>query len=98
MVFAVWIEHALDSPVQRPHDADACEHRRPADRRDKDQGFHRRLPFLGLMLGLRQVRDVTAGILEGDKLATARERDGFFKLSLPTPAANDAIPSCRIGS
>jgi hypothetical protein len=28
-VFAIRIEHALDVTVERPHDADPCEHRWP---------------------------------------------------------------------
>jgi hypothetical protein len=40
-------------------------------------GFHRCLPFLGLVLGPWQLRDVIA--FEGDKLATARQRDGAFE-------------------
>jgi hypothetical protein len=38
-LFARWIEDALNVTVQRSHDADACEHRRAATRRDQDQGF-----------------------------------------------------------
>jgi len=34
-------------------------------------GFHGGQPLRGLMLGLRQFRDVVAGILQGDKLAPA---------------------------
>jgi hypothetical protein len=43
MLFAIGIEDALDVPVKRPHDTDARKHRRSADRRNQDQGFHRRL-------------------------------------------------------
>ena len=50
--------------VQRPHDADARKHRRATERRHQDQGFHRRLPFRGRVLGLRQLRDVVAGVFE----------------------------------
>jgi hypothetical protein len=32
------------------------QHRRAAARRDKDQGFHRHLPFCGLMLGSRKLQ------------------------------------------
>jgi hypothetical protein len=49
MIFAIGVEHALDTAVQCPHDADAGEHRRPAERHDQDQGLHRRmLPALHL--------------------------------------------------
>ena len=73
--FARGIEHPLDVPVQRPHDADPREHRRPAVCRHQDQGLHRRLPILGFVLGLRQLRDVLAGNLKGDELATAGKLD-----------------------
>jgi hypothetical protein len=33
------IEHPLNVTVQSPHDADAREHRWPAERRDQDQDF-----------------------------------------------------------
>jgi hypothetical protein len=46
MILPIWIEYALNAAVQGSHDADASEHRRPARRRDQDQGFHCRLPFL----------------------------------------------------
>jgi hypothetical protein len=75
MVFAVRIEDVLDATVQRPHDADPRKHRRPAKCRDQDQGFRRSLPLRSLMLSLRKLGDVPAGILERDELATAGQRD-----------------------
>jgi hypothetical protein len=39
MVFSVRIEFANVAAVQSLHDADAREHRRPARRRDQDQGW-----------------------------------------------------------
>jgi hypothetical protein len=56
----------------------------PPDVATKYQGFHRRLPFLGLVSGPRQLRDVIAGVLESDELATARQRDRIIEWSLPT--------------
>jgi hypothetical protein len=41
MVLARWIKHPLDVTVQGSHDADPRKHRRPAFRRDQDQGLHR---------------------------------------------------------
>ena len=55
--------------------------------------FHCRLPFRGLVRGLGKLRNIAAGVLESDKLATAGQRDRIFELALPTPAANDANPS-----
>jgi hypothetical protein len=64
---------------------------------DQDQAFHGRLPLRRLMLGLGQLGDVVAGILERDKLAPAGKRDGIVELSRPT-LANGANPSCRTRS
>ena len=64
MIFPIRIEMANVMAVQRPHDADARKHRRATERRHQDQGFHRRLPFRGRVLGLRQLRDVVAGVFE----------------------------------
>jgi hypothetical protein len=55
-----------------PHDAYPREHRWSARRRHQDQGLRGRLPLRGLVLGLRQFRDVSAGVLKGDKLAKRR--------------------------
>ena len=78
-IFARWVERLLNVSVQRPHDADPREHRRAARRRDQDQRFHRRLPFGGLMLRLRQLCDEVAGIFQGNEMAAARERDWIVK-------------------
>lgn len=72
MLFASWIKHPFDVAVQCLHDADPREHRRAAVCRDQDQRFHRRLPLLGLMLGLPKLRDVVAGVPWGDKLGDRR--------------------------
>ncbi len=37
---------------------------RENDSRDQDQGFHCCLPFPGIVLSLRKLRDVIAGVLE----------------------------------
>src|SRR5882724_7124406 len=95
-LFARWIEDALPSfaryvTVQRLPDADACEHRGAAERRDQDQGLHRRLPFRSQVLCFGQLRDVGARVFESDKLTTlpralsARwQRDRFIKTTGPT--------------
>jgi hypothetical protein len=36
------------------------------------------------MLGLRQLLDISGGVLEGDELATAGQRDRFIELAFPT--------------
>jgi hypothetical protein len=71
------------APVQCPHDADASEHRWPSERSDQDQGFHRRLPFHGLVLGLRQLGDVVAGVLKRDQQAAAGQRYRIVERSFP---------------
>src|SRR5258706_15196877 len=48
--------------LQGSHDADAREHRGAARRRDQDQRLHCCLPLRSLMLGLRQLGYVFAGI------------------------------------
>ena len=87
---------AFDVTVQGPHDPDAREHRRAVLVDDQKQGLDRILPFLDLLFGLRQLLDISGGILEGDELALARQRDRIFEFAFPAPLANDAIPSCRI--
>ena len=83
-VLAIWIELALNVAIQCPHDADPREHCRAARRRDQDQRFHRGLPLGGFVLGLRKLRDVVAGILERDELATAGQGDWIFEMAAPS--------------
>jgi hypothetical protein len=71
-------------PVQRPHDADPREHRRAAVAfGDEDQGFNGSLPLLDLLFGLRQVLDISGGILEGDELAALGRRDWIVERPVP---------------
>jgi hypothetical protein len=51
---------------------------------DRNRAIHRSLPFPRLVFCLRQLRDVGAGILEGDEVATARQRYWIFKPWLPS--------------
>src|SRR5207248_908535 len=60
MLFASWIKHPFDVPVQRLHDADPSEHRWPAEIGDQDQRFHSRMPFRRLGPGLWMFTDVFA--------------------------------------
>jgi hypothetical protein len=83
--------------VERSHDANPRKHRRSAVAfGDQDQGFNGGLPLLDLLFGLRQLLDISGGILESDKLAAARQGDGIVELAFPTPDANGANPSYRI--
>jgi hypothetical protein len=70
--------------------ADPREHRRPAQCRHQDQGFHRRLPLRGFVLGLGKLRDVIAGILESDKLATAGAGESDPRTIVSSPAGNSS--------
>ena len=67
------IELANVVTVQCLHD-DPREHRRASVCRDQDQRFHCRLPLRRVVLSLRKLRDVFAGILQRDKLAAAGQR------------------------
>jgi hypothetical protein len=67
VVFPIRIKHSFDVAVQRPHDADAREHRRSARRRDKDQGFHGRLPLCGHRVRPSEVWLSTVAEFENDK-------------------------------
>jgi hypothetical protein len=40
-------------------------------------------PFLDLLFGLRQLLDISGGILEGDELAAAGQRDWIVERSFP---------------
>jgi hypothetical protein len=82
----------------------------PPGRRDQDQSLHRRLPLPGLVLGLRKLRDVFAGILERDEFAAAGQRDRIIERPVPSfvrrqwrqPFLSNAVlkalrhPRCRI--
>jgi hypothetical protein len=73
--------------IQCPHDADPREHRRPAKRGDQDQGFHRRLPLCGFVLGSRQLCDEISGILQGDELAVVRQHNRIVEATLPVQSS-----------
>ena len=49
VVFAIRIARARRVPVQRFHDTNPREHRRPVMLGHQDQRFHRGLPFLGVV-------------------------------------------------
>jgi hypothetical protein len=50
---------------------------------DQDQRLHGCLPLRGLVLGLGELCDVVAGILQRDELPTAGQRDRIVKRSFP---------------
>jgi len=83
-VLPLRVEHALDVAVQCSHHTNPCEHRRAARGRDQDQRLHCCLPLRGLMLVFRKPRDEFAGVLEGDELATAGQRDRIVETPLPS--------------
>jgi hypothetical protein len=83
-VFARLIKHALDVPIECPQHTDARMHQEVAAFGGADQAGHRGLPFLEVLLGLRQFHDVGGGILKRDELPTARQRYRIVKRSFPT--------------
>jgi hypothetical protein len=83
MGLAVKIELANMVPVQGSQHADPCEHRRPVRLRDQNQRLDRGLSCRMLLLGLRQLGDELAGILQRDKLATAGHQNRIVELSFP---------------
>jgi hypothetical protein len=90
------VERPLDAAVQCPHEADARHHGRPIKIDDQEQGFDGGLPVLEQLLGLRKLRDVSAGILKGDELATAGKWNRIGERSFPArlwPNAQRRIPS-----
>jgi hypothetical protein len=61
-VLARGIKRPFDVSVQCPHDTDAGHHGRPIEIDDQGQGLDRGLAFLEILLGLRKLRDVIAGV------------------------------------
>jgi hypothetical protein len=52
-----------------PGEGNPRKHRRPAQRRHQDKGFHCCLPFRGFVFGFRKLCDVVAGVLQRDEPA-----------------------------
>jgi len=65
---------------------------------DQEHRFDRGLPLREILFCLWKLLDIFVGVLKGDELATAGQRDRIVERAFPTPAANCASPSCRIGS
>jgi len=63
-VFAIGTEYPFDVAVQRFHDADPREHRRPAQCRDQHQGFHGSLPLRCSVFGFRVANGPPKFLLE----------------------------------
>ena len=63
-IFAVWIKRPNDVAVQCSQHSDARVHDEVAAFSGTDQTTNRGLPFLELLLSLRQARDVVAGIAQ----------------------------------
>jgi hypothetical protein len=97
-VFAIRIELPHDVPVQRSQHADTRHHGRAVMLDNQEHRFDCGLPLAEVLFGLGQLLDIFGGILERVELAAAGQRDWIVERALPTPAANGANPSCRIGS
>ena len=90
--FAIGIEHPFLVSVRKcSHDADPRQHRWAAPSRDQHQGFHRRQPFRGLMLGLRHLGNELPASSNVTSLATAPQRYRLVEFSFP--AAINAWPA-----
>jgi hypothetical protein len=83
LLFPRRIEYALDVPVDRSHDTYPREHRRPVTFCNQHQRCHCSLPFFGIVLCLRQFRDVERGIAEGDQSFAARQHNRIKELLIP---------------
>ena len=94
-VFARRIEHPLDVAVQCPHDADAHHHGRPVELDDQEQGFDRGLPFLEILLSLRQFHDVVGGVAQSYQLAPTRQQDGIIERAGP---GGSGLGSCDLSA
>ena len=67
-----------------------AQHCRPTQRHDQAQRSHGRLPFWGRVLGLRQLENVVACVSQGDKPATAGQRDRIVERSFPAAISRHA--------
>jgi hypothetical protein len=83
-VFPRRVEHPLDTTVQRFHDADASEHRRPALFGDEQQRIHCCLLFVGVMLCLGQFGDELRRVAERDQGIPTRYHDRIEETVGPT--------------
>jgi hypothetical protein len=75
-------EHPLNVPIDSPHHANA---RAIAGRglRGADQATDRRLPFLDILLSLRQACDVVGGIAQSRQFAPIRRQDRIIERAGP---------------
>jgi hypothetical protein len=68
----------------------------PLDMTVQDQGLHCCLPPRDLVLGLRKLCDVFAGVLKGDEAATARQRYWIVEATFP-PAISHRLRPAPLG-
>jgi hypothetical protein len=61
--------------VQGPHDADARNHGWGVAIDDQQHRFDRGLPLCKILFGPRKLLGIFGGVLEGDELAAAGQRD-----------------------
>jgi hypothetical protein len=79
MAFLMGIKRHYDVSIQCSHDANARQQRWPVVLGNKYQRCHGRLPFRGVVLGLRQRHDVASGILQGEKAPAIGKRNRIVK-------------------
>ena len=83
MVLAIGIEHALDVAIERSQHSDTRVHNEIATFCSADQTRDSSLPFLKVLLSLRQLHDVIGSVLEGYELAPLGQRDRIVEWPLP---------------
>jgi len=83
-------EHALDVPVERPHDPDLRQHRRAAFFDNQHQGADRRLPLGCAVFCFRQLGDVVPGVAQRLELTAIGQRYRVFEFSGPALFRHDA--------
>jgi hypothetical protein len=74
---------AFDVPIERPHHADARMHQEIAAFCSADQTRDSSLPFLKVLLSLRQLHDVIGSVLEDYELVPLGQRDRIVEWPLP---------------
>jgi hypothetical protein len=83
-ILPVPVELPFDVTIQCPHHSYPGEHRWPAALSDQQQQrFHRGLPFLGIVFGLREHGDVGCGVAESDERLALGQFDWVVKWLVP---------------
>jgi hypothetical protein len=82
-LFAGWIENRQLVLVDGSQYPDPSVHNRAAFFGRHHKNCDRRLPRLGLLIGVAELQDIGAGVCQGQKLAAVREPNRIVKLRRP---------------